>query len=93
MDKNDWSISRKEGKELIIEVFKNIIEENDNVDIHTMCVLMSKELNYNGFFIYRNGKRRNLNNYMKIEFEGIHSFLKKNENIFKIVNDRYIELI
>ena len=93
MKKNDWNITRKQGEELLIEIIKNILEENDNVTIHRLCILMSKELNYNNIHIFRNGKKRNLNNYMKIEFEGIHSFLNKYSNLFKIIDNVNVVLV
>ena len=87
----DWNISRKEGELLLINVFKNLLEEYNNMTIHEICVMMSKELNNNNIKLFRNNKRRNLNNYMKIEFEGIHNFLNSHKNIFNL-NDNIITL-
>lgn len=87
----DWNISRKEGELLLINVFQNLLEENIKMTIHEICVMMSKELNNNNIKLFRNNKRRNLNNYMKIEFEGIHNFLNNHKNIFNL-NDNIITL-
>lgn len=87
----DWNISRKEGELLLINIFQNLLEENIEMTIHEICIMMSKELNNNNIKLFRNNKRRNLNNYMKIEFEGIHNFLNNHKNIFNL-NDNIITL-
>ena len=84
--KNEWNITDNEGKELIIKVFTYILQNRTNVNEHELCIRMSTETNYNNIYILKNGKRRNLNNLMKIKFNGLHSFLKETENIFSYNN-------
>lgn len=83
---NDWNITRSEAKDLIINIFKHILENRTNVSEHELCIRMSTETNYNNILILRNGKKRNLNNLMKVEFDGLHSFLKENKKIFSLNN-------
>ena len=85
---DDWNITRNQGKEIIIQVFSHILSQRMNVNAHELCIRMSSEANYNKIFIYRCGKRRNLNNFMKVEFNGLQSFLKNNANIFEIVDNK-----
>ena len=83
---DDWNLTRKEGENLIIDVFKNILINRTNVNEHELCLRMSYETNLNKIYIFRNGKRRNLNNFMKVEFDGLHNFLKTHEKIFEFKN-------
>ena len=81
-----WSISKIDAESLIIQVFCQILEGRNNVNEHELCVRMSTDTNYNKIRIYKNGKRRNLNNLMKQMFNGLTNFLKKNDSKFSFKN-------
>lgn len=83
---DDWNITRKQGKDLIIRVFEHILMNRKNVNEHELCIRMSSETNHNNIYLYRGTKRRNLNNFMKVEFDGLHKFIKENEDLFDLEN-------
>ena len=61
---NEWNIDDQEWKKIIIRLLKKIIN-NESVEINKLPILLKKLSNESSIQIKKNGKRRNINNYIK----------------------------
>ena len=90
-----WNISQSEGKKLAYDSIKQILIESKNnlLELNELIVLINQRTKH--LVIKNYTKRRNLINYLKINYGGIIKFLD-DYDIFCIIkkkNKMYVKLI
>ena len=71
---NEWNIDDQEWKKIIISLLKKIIN-NGSVEINKLPILLKKLSNESSIQIKKNGKRRNINNYIKNKYGNLDTLL------------------
>ena len=78
---NEWNIDDQEWKKIIIRLLKKIIN-NESVEINKLPILLKKLSNESSIQIKKNGKRRNINNYIKNKYGNLDNLLIELNHIF-----------
>ena len=90
-----WNISRSEGQKLAYDSIKQILIESKNnlLELNELIVLINQRTKH--LVIKNYTKRRNLINYLKINYGGIIKFLDDYDifGIIKKENKMYVKLI
>ena len=90
-----WNISRSEGQILAYDSIKQILIESKNnlLELNELIVLINQRTKH--LVIKNYTKRRNLINYLKINYGGIVKFLDDYDifGIIKKENKMYVKLI
>ena len=90
-----WNISQSEGKKLAYDSIKQILIESKNnlLELNELIVLINQRTKH--LVIKNYTKRRNLINYLKINYGGIVKFLDDYDifGILKKENKMYVKLI
>jgi len=90
-----WNISRSEGQILAYDSIKQILIESKNnlLELNELIVLINQQTKH--LVIKNYTKRRNLINYLKINYGGIVKFLDDYDifGIIKKENKMYVKLI
>jgi len=90
-----WNISRSEGQILAYDSIKQILIESKNnlLELNELIVLINQRTKH--LVIKNYTKRRNLINYLKINYGGIIQFLDDYDifGIIKKENKMYVKLI
>ena len=80
---NGWNISVVEGKKTLIRLLIQVIENNsNNIDIKYINQSLKKEAKKITLDIKRNGKKRNINNYIKVNYGSLDKLLVELNHIF-----------
>ena len=90
MEFNEWNITDDQGKTIIINLLDKLVNKK-NIDFQILPQLLKKTCNKDGIKIKRNGKRRNINNYIKVKYGGFYNLLFKLGYISKINIDKESE--
>ncbi len=81
MKSNSWNISNLEGANLLENLLLDILHHNSKLTIGEIgSKLKEKALRQKLVFI-KDGKKRNINQYIRKEFDGIYNFVKNNNKL------------
>ena len=88
---NNWNIDDQEGKKILIELIKELINIGD-VKIQNLPSLIKKQSQKKNIIIKNNGKKRNINNYIKIKYGNFYKLLIELNHIFCITDNKKLEI-
>jgi len=87
-----WNISKEKGKSLALENIDEILSEqkNNSIDLNELIFLLNSRTKL--IEITNNKKRKNIINFLKINYGGIQRFIEECENL-EIFNDKDTKVI
>lgn len=80
-----WNINHLEGEKILVKLITNIIAYDDK--IKNLPILLKKEASQCRIKIEKNGKKRNINNYIKNKYGSIDNLLIKLNNFVIVKGD------
>ena len=98
MKSNSWNISSTEGKLLLEKLLLSILHHESELTIGELGTRLKEKAGYQHLVFVRNGKRRNINQYIRKQFKGIYNFVVSRQELFVIVpisqleNQYYVSL-
>ena len=81
----EWNINHLEGEQILVKLITNIIVNDDK--IKNLPILLKKEATRCCIKIEKNGKKRNINNYIKKKYGSIDNLLIELNNFFIVKDD------
>ena len=84
MKSHSWNISLSEGDDLLTKLLLGILHQQSDLTIGELGTALKEHArNKCLFFTTSEGKRRNINQYIRNQFGGIYSFVDSKDTVFK----------
>lgn len=85
MKSHSWNISNPEGETLLEKLLLSILHHQSKMTIGEIGTKLKEKATADQIVFYRNGKRRNINQYIRTKFSGIYNFLSSRPSQFIVI--------
>ena len=75
MKSHSWNISNPEGETLLEKLLLSILHHQSKMTIGEIGTKLKEKAIADKIMFYRDGKRRNINQYIRTKFSGIYNFI------------------
>ena len=91
---NRWNVSREQGEMYIIEVFNEILGKyTEPIRADILSRQMSQLANQRKFLLYLNGRKRNLNYYLRGNYIKLSNFMELHQDKYIVTKRKNVMFV
>ena len=85
MNSHPWNISATEGSTLLEKLMLDILDRR-TLNIDNIGTMLKEKAERKKIILRKNGKRRNINHYIRAQFKGLQNFIQNRPDMFVLTH-------